>query len=1007
MKTLSNHRSLLCIFGMGAILLVLPLVLGYGWNLSSGPRITNGPSAPGQRFPAHPITIEPWGAAVVLEPAESRLHRYIAVGDAPLWNPYQGLGQPYAAQGDGSPYALTAVIRALAPRAASNAITIALFLLAAASVFWIVRMFGLAVGPSGFAAVATFISTSHTFHIPRYNIADQYVFISLLSAAAAWAASRPSPLSFFLVVAISAMSMVAGFIPTAPMGLGAALFIGALIVSQQPLQQIEKIARTVALLGFACIGIAITAPYLLSILELAANGFHKNLSAHSNVRLPVYNVFAFFAPALFGPPAGNSSLGDGTWPVDWPNLFATANTTTLIICSIGLFACDWRQTQHRRAFLLLVAASAILFLRYLDLAPFFLLDALPLIGKQSLKHSNVLSAFFLVIAAAFVLQSRADWDIRRAQRVIGSIAMILIATFLCAVFEAPLTFPDREAQLDAAAWAGLALPILICAAAWLLVRAPAEPQRSALLFAGVVVAELSYYIPLGTDDPVVPFVRLGITASIASIVAMTVVSRLFLRRILTAGLVFVFITAYAWIILFPKNGLPQLEVTRTIPNFADFLRKDAGQLYRSFGIFPDFSSQVQVRDLGVVGPFATSDFAALIRVIDVHGISSFFRSSEFMLAGRRYFPLDAYLRSKPVLDWMGVRYLVLDKQFLRSGLAEYGRLSRIAPEFRRVYDDDDVTIVESTASKPRVEFTSDYAVYRSRFEILRQLQASPATILGQALVESVDAQKLPPRSDNSVSADIQILRDRPNEMAIKIRTSKPGLLVIKDSHYVGWRAEVDGTTTDVLRVNGMVRGIPIYGAGEHQVRVWFAPPSYSRGKAITIVSCVLALAGLMIVFRSRKMLAFYSVGVFGLLSVMTVLEASRHLETASPLRYIQLRKERLSAYDLHGYELKQRVAFPTNAEEMLVFGRIARLPVLFAKPNDRFPLRIGDLLFDERKGLAEIDDTGALIPVVVPVGQDIQLVRPSITDLKQLVGSATYGPHHQWSATRLKSLSKE
>src|ERR1700741_2120231 len=79
-------------------LYLIPGILGYGWNSTPGPSLLNAHDIT-QRFPAIDITAEPWGASVLLTPSESRLRQFVANGQMPLWNPYQGMGEPYAAQG--------------------------------------------------------------------------------------------------------------------------------------------------------------------------------------------------------------------------------------------------------------------------------------------------------------------------------------------------------------------------------------------------------------------------------------------------------------------------------------------------------------------------------------------------------------------------------------------------------------------------------------------------------------------------------------------------------------------------------------------------------------------------------------------------------------------------------------------------------------------------------------------------------------------------------------------
>lgn len=53
---------------------------------------------------------------------------------------------------------------------------------------------------------------------------------------------------------------------------------------------------------------------------------------------------------------------------------------------------------------------------------------------------------------------------------------------------------------------------------------------------------------------------------------------------------------------------------------------------------------------------------------------------------------------------------------------------------------------------------------------------------------------------------------------LRVTTTGPALLVVSESYYPAWRAEVDGEEAPVLRANYAFRAVPIPGAGEHEVR---------------------------------------------------------------------------------------------------------------------------------------------------------------------------------------------
>ena len=98
-----------------ALLLLVPNFQGRAWNaLGIFPFNTlNPPQDYTGPVPEVQITAESWGASGVMVPFHARLKNYLNQFQAPWWNPYQGLGQPFAAQGEGCPYSPVAIVRAL------------------------------------------------------------------------------------------------------------------------------------------------------------------------------------------------------------------------------------------------------------------------------------------------------------------------------------------------------------------------------------------------------------------------------------------------------------------------------------------------------------------------------------------------------------------------------------------------------------------------------------------------------------------------------------------------------------------------------------------------------------------------------------------------------------------------------------------------------------------------------------------------------------------------------
>lgn len=95
---------------------------------------------------------------------------------------------------------------------------------------------------------------------------------------------------------------------------------------------------------------------------------------------------------------------------------------------------------------------------------------------------------------------------------------------------------------------------------------------------------------------------------------------------------------------------------------------------------------------------------------------------------------------------------------------------------------------------------------------------------------------------------VTVTRYRSNEVLME--TSSPGerLLVLADTDYPGWKAEVDGSETAIFRANMTQRAV-VVPAGEHRVRFVFTPLSVWWGGALTLASFCCVLAGWAIAGR--------------------------------------------------------------------------------------------------------------------------------------------------------------
>ncbi|HLX88924.1 MAG TPA: YfhO family protein [Acidimicrobiales bacterium] len=79
--------------------------------------------------------------------------------------------------------------------------------------------------------------------------------------------------------------------------------------------------------------------------------------------------------------------------------------------------------------------------------------------------------------------------------------------------------------------------------------------------------------------------------------------------------------------------------------------------------------------------------------------------------------------------------------------------------------------------------------------------------------------------------------------SVHLQAERPGMLVVSQSWFPGWHATVDGRAAPVVRVDGLIQGVPVP-AGTHFVQLFYRPPGLALGAWMSGTSiCGLLAAG--------------------------------------------------------------------------------------------------------------------------------------------------------------------
>jgi hypothetical protein len=195
----------------------------------------------------------------------------------------------------------------------------------------------------------------------------------------------------------------------------------------------------------------------------------------------------------------------------------------------------------------------------------------------------------------------------------------------------------------------------------------------------------------------------------------------------------------------------------------------------------------------------------------------------------------AAVLASPVVDLLGVRYVVLPPG-----------ATPLWPEMTPAYDGRDARVFVNERVLPRA-FLALQARCVSDAVAVRLIRARALDLRHEALL--ADCASPPPAGPFASRRSVEIAVHEPGRVRIVTDADAPALLVLTDTWYPGWRAEVDGAPAPIWRADHAFRAVALP-AGRHEVVMRFRPRSVAAGAAISGVA--LALIVVMLARDRRR-----------------------------------------------------------------------------------------------------------------------------------------------------------
>ena len=169
------------------------------------------------------------------------------------------------------------------------------------------------------------------------------------------------------------------------------------------------------------------------------------------------------------------------------------------------------------------------------------------------------------------------------------------------------------------------------------------------------------------------------------------------------------------------------------------------------------------------------------------------------------------------------------------------------PGLTPVYDGPDAEILHVDGALPRT-FVAGAQQTVDGGDAALDAVTSPSLDARRAVVTEKRLAGVPESAAGS-GGTARIVSYEPDRVTIDAELTRPGVVVLGDNWFPGWKAKLDGKPADVERVDYVLRGT-VADRGHHRIEYRYEPASWRIGWVLSLLTA-LALAGAVVASRRR------------------------------------------------------------------------------------------------------------------------------------------------------------
>jgi hypothetical protein len=177
----------------------------------------------------------------------------------------------------------------------------------------------------------------------------------------------------------------------------------------------------------------------------------------------------------------------------------------------------------------------------------------------------------------------------------------------------------------------------------------------------------------------------------------------------------------------------------------------------------------------------------------------------------------------------------------------YGAPLRL-PGLRLAYDGPDARVYRNEDALPRAFVVGAQRVVAGGSQALAAVIDNGFDARRSAVVERPLSGVA--RGESGPAGSAHLVHYGAERAEVGVRASRPGLLVLTDVYFPGWKATVDGHDAPIQQVDYLLRGVRVP-AGAHTVEFRYRPASFTAGWIVSLLALI-GIAGAAYVGWRRR-----------------------------------------------------------------------------------------------------------------------------------------------------------